>query len=147
MDDDACVEIVVVEDNPRDAELAVRALRKHGTIGALRVVQDGIEALDFLLARGPYAGREAAPPPKVILIDLKMPRMDGFEVLQALKADQRTRSIPVVVVSSSRQDSDIRSAYALGASSYVVKPVDFDEFGETMGRVGTYWMRVNQPPG
>ncbi|MFO7691728.1 MAG: response regulator [Vicinamibacterales bacterium] len=147
MDDDACVEIVVVEDNPRDAELTVRALRKHGAAGALRVVRDGTEALDFLFARGPFSGRRATPPPKVILLDLKMPRMGGLELLEALKPDERTRSIPVVVISSSRQDSDIRSAYALGVSSYVVKPVDFDEFDDTLGRVGTYWMRVNQPPG
>ena len=146
MDDDR-VEIVVVEDNPRDAELTVRALRKHATAGALRVVRDGAEALDFLLARGPFSGRAGAPPPKVILLDLKMPRMGGLELLQTLKAGARTRSIPVVVVSSSRQDSDIRSAYALGASSYVVKPVDYSEFGDTLGLVGTYWMRVNQPPG
>ena len=147
MDDDGCVEIVVVEDNPRDAELAVRALRKHGAAGALRVLPDGVEALDFLLARGAFCGRQGAPPPKVVLLDLKMPRMGGLEVLQALKADERTRSIPVVVVSSSRQDSDIKAAYGLGASSYVVKPVDFDEFAETLGLVGAYWRRVNQPPG
>lgn len=140
------VDILLVEDNPRDAELTMRALKKRSIANPLHVVEDGAEALDFVFCRGVYAGRECSMPPKVILLDLKLPKLSGLEVLKAIKSDDRTRAIPVVVVTSSREDPDIKAAYALGANSYVVKPVDFDAFLEAMSSLGLYWLLVNQPP-
>ncbi len=140
------VDILLVEDNPRDAELTVRALKRRNVANRLLVVEDGAAALDFLLGRGAYEGQEAASGLKVVLLDLKLPKVDGLEVLRAVRADERTRRIPVVVVTSSREDPDIQAAYALGANSYVVKPVDFDAFVEAMSQIGLYWLLVNQPP-
>lgn len=141
---DTSVDILVVEDNPRDAELTVRAIRHGLSSSTLHVSPDGVDALDFLLGRGAHAHRRDAPPPKVILLDLKLPRLGGLDVIDALKSDERTQSIPVVVVTSSTQDVDIRTAYAKGANSYVVKPVDFEALMEGIGRVATYWLAVNQ---
>ena len=140
------IDILMVEDNPQDAELTTRAFKKHRLANRLFWVEDGAEALDFIFARGKYAGRDAALTPKVVLLDLKLPRVDGLEVLRAVKSDERTRTVPVVVVTSSAQDPDIKTAYALGANSYVVKPVDFDSFLETMSSLGFYWLMVNRPP-
>jgi two-component system response regulator len=140
------VDILLVEDNPRDAELTIRAIKKRNLVNPLHVVEDGAEALDFVFCRGAYAGREMSTPPKVILLDLKLPKVNGLEVLKAIKADERTRLIPVVMVSSSAEDPDIKAAYALGANSYVVKPVDFDAFVEAMSSLGLYWLLVNKPP-
>lgn len=140
------VDILLVEDNPRDAELTVRALKRRDVANRLLVVEDGAAALDFLLGRGPYASQEAASALKVVLLDLKLPKVDGLEVLRAVRADERTRRIPVVVVTSSREDPDIQAAYDLGANSYVVKPVDFDAFVDAMSQIGLYWLLVNQPP-
>jgi two-component system, response regulator len=140
------VDILLVEDNPQDAELTIRALKKHNLANRLIVVEDGAEALEFLFGRGKYAGRDAGHPPKVVLLDLKLPKVSGLEVLRALKQDERTRPIPVVIVTSSREDPDIKTAYALGANSYVVKPVDFDGFAEAVSKLGLYWLLVNQPP-
>jgi len=140
------VDILLVEDNPHDAELTVRALRKHNLANQLITVEDGAEALDYIFCRGKYATRDNARSPKVILLDLKLPKVSGLEVLRALKQDERTRPIPVVIVTSSREDPDIKTAYALGANSYVVKPVDFDAFVESVSSLGLYWLLVNQPP-
>lgn len=140
------VDILLVEDNPHDAELTIRALKKRNLANQLFVVEDGAEALDFIFGRGQYAQRDVTHPPKVILLDLKLPKVNGLEVLQAIKTDERTRSIPVVMVTSSREDPDIKTAYALGANSYVVKPVDFDNFLDAMSHLGFYWLLINQPP-
>jgi two-component system, response regulator len=146
VDNTAAGEILLVEDNPQDAELTIRAFRKHNLADHLRVMEDGAEALDFIFARGAYAHRANVRPPKVILLDLKLPKMSGLDVLRVLKQDERTRVIPVVIVTSSREDPDTKAAYALGANSYVVKPVDFEAFMEAMSHLGFYWLLVNQPP-
>jgi two-component system response regulator len=140
------VDILLVDDNPQDAELTIRALRKRKLANRLVVVEDGAEALDFIFCRGRYAERDIAHPPKVVLLDLKLPKLNGLEVLREIRADQRTRSIPVVMVTSSREDPDIKTAYDLGANSYVVKPVEFDAFVQAMSHVGFYWLLVNQVP-
>ncbi|MFA5515178.1 MAG: response regulator [Desulfuromonadales bacterium] len=139
------IDILLVEDNPQDAELTIRALQKRHLANKLHLAEDGAEALDFIFCRGAHAGRQIDQPPRLILLDLKLPKVDGLEVLRALKADERTRSIPVVVVTSSREDPDIQTAYALGANSYVVKPVDFASFMEAVGHLGFYWLLVNEP--
>lgn len=141
------VDILLVEDNPEDAELTLRALKKRNLANRLYLVEDGAQALDFIFCRGAYAERNPNTPPKVVLLDLQLPKVNGLEVLQAIKSDPATRTIPVVILTSSRQDPDIQSAYALGANSYVVKPVNFDNFSEAMGQVGYYWLLLNQPPG
>ena len=146
MTDTEAVDILLVEDNPQDAELTTRALKKNNLANRLITVEDGAQALDFIFCRGKYATRELSRSPKVVLLDLKLPKVSGLEVLRALKQDERTRSIPVVVVTSSREDPDIKTAYSLGANSYVVKPVDFDAFAESVSSLGLYWLLVNQPP-
>ena len=146
MDNSEAVDILLVEDNPQDAELTIRALKKHNFANRLIVVEDGAEALDFIFCRGKYATRELNHRPKVVLLDLKLPKVSGLEVLSALKQDDRSRSIPVVIVTSSREDPDIKTAYGLGANSYVVKPVNFDAFAEAVSSLGLYWLLVNQPP-
>jgi two-component system, response regulator len=145
MDEVDAVEILLVEDNPRDAELTIRALKRKNLANNLFHVEDGVEALDFLFGRGKYEGRDTNEPPKVVLLDLKLPRINGLEVLSALKADERTRTIPVVVVTSSAEDPDVKTAYQLGANSYVIKPVQFDSFMEAMVKIGIYWLMVNHP--
>jgi two-component system, response regulator len=146
MNQTEAVDILLVEDNPRDAELTIRALQKSNLANRLITVEDGAEALDFIFCRGKHTTRDLGRPPKVVLLDLKLPKVSGLEVLRALKNDERTRVIPVVVVPSSREDPDIKTAYALGANSYVVKPVDFDAFVEAVSSLGLYWLLVNQPP-
>lgn len=140
------VDILLVEDNPTDRELALRALRKHQLTEAIQVVQDGAEALDFLFATGAYANRRKANRPRVILLDLKLPKVDGLEVLQRLRADPFLRTTPVVMLTSSREERDLAESYRLGVNSFVVKPVDFDQFTETVQRVGGYWLQLNQSP-
>jgi two-component system response regulator len=142
---DNAVEILLVEDNPRDAELTIRALKKKNLANSLYHVEDGVEALDFLFARGRYSDRDINDAPKVVLLDLKLPRVDGLEVLTAIKADERTQAIPVVIITSSAEDPDVQKAYQLGANSYVIKPVQFDSFMDAMIRVGIYWLMVNHP--
>jgi two-component system, response regulator len=143
---DNMVEILLVEDNPRDAELALHALNEYHLTNNITVVRDGAEALEFMFGTGRYADRNMNNRPKVILLDLKLPKIDGREVLRQLKADERTRMIPVVVLTSSQEESDIFEAYKLGVNSYIVKPVDFEQFTESMRQLGMYWMLLNQPP-
>ncbi len=146
MEHASVVDILLVEDSPYDAEMVTRAIRKQNIVNPLSVVEDGAAALDFIFCRGVYADRDFSRPPKVILLDLKLPKVNGLEVLKALKADEHTRAIPVVIVSSSQEDPDIKIAYALGANSYVVKPVSADAFIDAMSKLGLYWLLVNQPP-
>jgi two-component system response regulator len=140
------VDILLVEDNARDAELTIRALRKQNLANALFVVHDGVEALDFVFGEGQYAAAERRQHPKVILLDIKLPKVDGLEVLRRIKGDARTRTIPVVMVTSSREHPDVETAFALGANSYVVKPVTFEEFMRSMAEIGHYWLLLNQAP-
>jgi two-component system, response regulator len=140
------VDILLVEDNPCDAELTLRAIKKRNLVNPIVIVEDGEEALDYIFCRNAFADRNIEKPPKVILLDLKLPKVSGLEVLKIIKSDDRTRSIPVVIVTSSREDPDIKAAYELGANSYVVKPVDFDAFIEAMSNLGLYWLLVNESP-
>jgi len=137
------VEILLVEDNLRDAELTIRALKSHNLANQLFHVEDGATALDFLFGRGKFEERRTDASPRVVLLDLKLPKVDGLEVLRIMKSDERTWTIPVVVVTSSAEDPDIKTAYDLGVNSYVIKPVQFDEFIEAMTKVGVYWLLVN----
>ncbi len=137
--------ILIVEDNADDAELTMRALRKNGVSGEIVLARDGVEALDYLFGQGDYAGRDPQRMPAVILLDLNMPRLDGFGVLEGLRADERTRLLPVVILSSSREHRDLVQSYGLGANSYIVKPVDFGQFLETVGHLGLYWLTLNEP--
>jgi two-component system response regulator len=146
MSNDVEVEILLVEDNPTDAELCIRALKKHNLANRLVWVKDGAEALDFVHGTGAYAGRPPTGKPKVILLDLRLPKIDGLEVLRRIKSDDRTRTIPVVVVTSSKEDRDVTECYTLGVNSFISKPVAFEEFTETMSRLGMYWLLVNRPP-
>ncbi len=146
MDEIKVIEILLVEDNPRDAELMIRALKKRNLANNLIHVEDGSEALDFLFNRGKYEERKNSSVPKVILLDLKLPKVDGLEVLGEMRKNENTRKIPVVVVTSSSEDPDIKRAYELGANSYVVKPVEFEAFTEVMSNLGLYWLLVNHPP-
>ena len=138
------VDVLLVEDNPRDAELTIRTLEKNSLANHLFHVEDGAQALDFVFCRGEYEQRDIVRPPKVILLDLKLPKLDGLEVLRAIKSDERTREIPVVMVTSSAEDPDVKAAYTLGANSYVVKPVGFEAFVEALSHVGFYWLLVNR---
>jgi CheY-like chemotaxis protein len=140
------VEILLVEDNPNDAELAIRALKKNNIVNKLVHVTDGEEALDFLLARGAYISRRVEDVPKVILLDLKLPKVDGLEVLKTIKSDERTKTIPVVVLTSSKEEKDMIESYKLGVNSYIIKPVDFDKFTESVRDIGYYWLLLNQQP-
>jgi CheY-like chemotaxis protein len=140
------VEILLVEDNPTDAELCIRALKKSNLANKLVWVKDGAEALDFLFATGTYSERQVGNGPKVILLDLRLPKVDGMEVLRRVKNDARTRTIPVVVLTSSKEDRDVAESYQLGVNSYISKPVEFDEFAKTVSELGLYWLLVNHPP-
>ena len=140
------IEILLVEDNPNDVELTLHALKKNNLTNRVYVVRDGAEALEYLFSSGAYAERDLNQTPKVILLDLKLPKVDGMEVLKRIKADERTRSIPVVVLTSSREERDIVDSYSLGVNSYITKPVDFDQFTEAVRQLGLYWLLLNQPP-
>jgi len=140
------VEILLIEDNPHDAELALRALKKHGLTNKVQLLQDGAEALDFIFATGAFANRNINARPKVIFLDLKLPKVDGLEVLRRVKEDARTRSIPVVVMTSSQEEQDIVESYRLGVNSYIVKPVDFDKFVQSVADLGLYWLLLNKVP-
>lgn len=139
-------DILLIEDNLHDAELAIRALKKNNLVNNLIHLKDGAEALDFIFAEGEYAHRNKEHLPRVILLDLKMPKVNGIEVLERLKANEITKKIPVVILTSSKEDPDIQICYDLGVNSYVVKPVGFDEFVKAVSDLGLYWMILNQPP-
>ena len=143
---DAVVEILLVEDNPCDVELTLRALKRRNLANRVYVVEDGAEALDFLFARGRFASRDVTNPPKVVLLDLKLPKVGGLDVLKAVKADERTRMIPIVVLTSSQEEQDLIESYRLGVNSYIVKPVDFDKFLTSVEELGLYWLLINKPP-
>lgn len=128
-----------------DAELTMRALKKNNIINGIVHLKDGAEALDYIFGKGQYAGRTLSKKPRVILLDLKMPKIDGLDVLEKLKSDERTREIPVVVLSSSREDPDVKKSYQLGVNSYIVKPVEFDDFLQAVSDLGLYWLLLNQP--
>ncbi len=140
------VEILLVEDNPTDAELATMALKEGNLANKLVWVKDGAEALDFLFATGAYAGRAIENGPKVVLLDLRLPKVDGLEVLRRLKGDARTKRIPIVVVTSSKEDRDVVASYDLGVNSYISKPIEFDEFAKVISNLGFYWLLINRPP-
>jgi CheY-like chemotaxis protein len=139
------VEILLVEDDPNDVELTLLTLRKYNLGNKIHVVRDGEEALDYLFCRGPYERRSFDGPPKVVFLDLKLPKVTGLEVLKELKADPRTRPVPVVVMTSSREQRDMVEGYQLGVNSYIQKPIDFGEFQTTIKDLGYYWLVVNQP--
>jgi two-component system, response regulator len=140
------VEILLVEDNPSDVELTLHAFKKNRLTNRIHVVRDGAEALDFIFCTGEYAGRDIRDGPKVVLLDLGLPKVEGLEVLRRVKGDPRSQKIPVVVLTSSRQERDIVDSYHLGVNSYIVKPVDFDQFTEAVRQLGLYWALLNQPP-
>lgn len=140
------VEILLVEDNPSDLEVALRALKDQNICNKVQVARDGEEALDFIFCRGAYASRNIDDLPRVILLDLKLPLIDGLEVLRQIRADARTRRVPVVVLTSSTEERDVVESYALGVNSYIAKPVDFDQFSAAMHTIGMYWLLLNRPP-
>jgi CheY-like chemotaxis protein len=140
------VEILLVEDNPDDIELTLHALRQEKLANRIEVARDGEEALDFLFCRGPYAQRSFEQAPRVVLLDLKLPKVDGMEVLREMKKDPRTQAIPVVILTASREECDLVNGYHLGANGYVQKPVDFDNFRNIVKQLGLYWLVVNEPP-
>jgi len=138
--------ILLVEDNPEDEALTLRALKKSNIKNAVEVVRDGTEALDYLLGAGAYAGRDLSDTPAVVLLDIKLPKIDGLEVLKRMRADERTRLIPVVILTASTQEEDLLRSYKLGANSYVRKPVDFNQFAEAVRQLGLYWLLLNERP-
>ena len=140
------IEILLVEDNPQDLELTQRALKKANLANHIQVARDGEEALQFIFCEGPYAGRKIENGPKVVLLDLKLPKVDGKEVLARMKSDPRTKMIPVVVLTSSKEQSDLVESYKLGVNSYIVKPVNFEGFVAAVQELGMYWLLLNQPP-
>jgi CheY-like chemotaxis protein len=140
------VDILLVEDNKDDLELALHALRKERLANRIQIARDGEEALDFLFCRGQFSDRSFNHQPRLVLLDLKLPKVDGLEVLKELKLNSQTKNIPVVILTSSKEERDLVSSYNLGANSYIQKPVDFDQFRETVKQVGLYWLVVNQAP-
>jgi two-component system, response regulator len=140
------VDILLVEDNPDDLDLTLYALQRNNLANAVHIARDGEEALDFIFCRGKHQERRFDDPPKVVLLDLKLPKVDGLEVLRAMKNDKRTKPVPVVVMTSSKEQRDLLEGYQLGVNSYIQKPVDFDEFRHLIKQLGFYWLVVNQPP-
>ncbi len=140
------LDILLVEDNQDDMDLALHALRREKLANSIFVARDGEEALDFLFCRGAFSQRSFDHPPKLVLLDLKLPKVDGMKVLKQVKSDPRTKTIPVVIMTSSKEERDLVAGYNLGANSYIQKPVDFDQFRETVKSVGLYWVVINQPP-
>lgn len=143
---DSDVEILYVEDNPEDAEMTLRVLRKHNLANRLVHLTDGAQALEFLSSNGEPQARARGKPPRVVLLDLKLPKVDGLEVLRRMRSEERTRLVPVVVLTSSSQEKDIVESYRLGVNSYIVKPVDFEGFSQAVSELGLYWLLLNQPP-
>lgn len=143
---DESVDVLLVEDNPQDAELTQRALQKHNLANKLFTVEDGQEAIEFIFGRGTYSDRSVNRPPKIILLDIKLPKVDGLEVLRVIKGDDRTKHIPVIVLTSSREEKDIIESYKLGVNSYICKPVEFNEFIDAVAQLGLYWLILNEIP-
>ena len=139
-------QILLIEDNPKDVKLAVHALREENLANGIQVARDGEEALDFLFCRGEFASRSFDHPPRLVLLDIKLPKVDGLEVLRAVKGDPRTQAIPVVVLTSSHEESDLVKSYKLGVNAYIQKPVDFDSFRQAIKHLGLFWLVVNAPP-
>ena len=146
MNESTAVELLLVEDNPQDLELALRSLRKAHLANRIHIARDGAEALDFIFCEGPHAARRITDTPKVILLDLKLPKVDGLDVLKRIKGDPRTKTIPVVVLTSSKEQSDVVASYELGVNSYIVKPVNFEQFTNSVRELGLFWLLLNQPP-
>lgn len=139
------VEILLVEDNPTDVELTLRALKKNNLANSIHVVTDGAEALEYLFATGKYCDRDICLTPKLVILDLKLPKVGGLEILKKLKTDERTKTVPVVILTSSKEESDVIASYKLGANSFIVKPVDFEKFVLTVKDLGMYWLLLNEP--
>ncbi len=146
MNDMDMIEILLVEDSPEDVEITLRAFKKKNLTNKVHVVEDGEQALDYIFAAGEYNGRDVNVKPKVILLDLKLPKVDGLEVLRRIREDDRTKFIPVVVLTSSQEEKDIMESYKLGVNSYITKPVDFNKFMDTVSELGLYWLLLNKPP-
>lgn len=146
MSESNVIELLLVEDNAQDLELVLRAFKKVNLANRIEIARDGVEALDFIFGEGAHAGRRITDGPKIILLDLKLPKVDGLEVLKRVKGDPRTKMIPVVVLTSSKEQRDIIESYNLGVNSYIVKPVDFEGFTKAMRDLGVYWLMLNQPP-
>jgi len=146
MSERSIVEILLVEDDPQDLELTLRALRKGNLTNRIQVARDGVEAMEFIFCEGEHAGRQIEDGPKVILLDLKLPKVDGLEVLRRIKSDEGTQSTPIVVLTSSKENSDVTDSYRLGVNSYLVKPVNFERFVAAVHDFGMYWLLLNQPP-
>ena len=146
VDATAAIEVLLVEDSETDGELCVRALKKQKLANKLLWVKDGAEALDFLFKTGPYAGASADNRPKIVLLDLKLPKIDGLEVLQKIRGNEKTKTLPVVVLTSSKEERDLKQAYELGANSFITKPVGFESFAATVSNLGFYWLAINRPP-
>ena len=140
------MELLLFDDNPSDVELTIHALRRQSLSNVVHVVEDGEQALDFLFCRGPYSSRSFSRPPTLVLLDLKLPKIDGLEVLRAIRQDDRTKAIPVVILTSSAEQKDLVEGYRLGVNAYIQKPVDFDDFRAMIDQLGLFWLVVNQPP-
>jgi two-component system, response regulator len=146
MNNPNAIELMLVEDNPQDLELALLALREANPLARIHIARDGAEALEFIFCEGPHGARQIADMPKVILLDLKLPKIDGLDVLKRIKGDARTKMIPIVVLTSSKEQRDVIESYQLGVNSYIVKPVNFERFTEAVRNLGTYWQLLNHPP-
>lgn len=140
------IDILLVEDNPDDVELTLRALKKNNIANSIHVISDGAEAVDYFQATGKYSGRDIRLTPRLVILDLKLPKVDGLEIIRLIKSDKQTRLIPVVILTSSKEESDVLSSYDLGANSFIVKPVDFEKFTEAVRVLGMYWLLLNEPP-